>query len=84
LANIKTAISIEKPLFDEVENLAEELQISRSRIFTLAARDFIQRHKSRKLLAAINAAYPDSSDAAEERLRYGMKNRQFQLVKDQW
>ena len=44
MANIKTAISIAKPLFEEVEALAEEMEVSRSHLFTLAARDFIQHH----------------------------------------
>jgi metal-responsive CopG/Arc/MetJ family transcriptional regulator len=84
MANIKTAISIEKPLFDEVEELAEELEVSRSHLFTLAAREFIQRHKNQKLLDAINAACKDSPDINEEKLRVQMKSKQRRLVKDQW
>ncbi len=30
MANKKTAISIEKPLFEEIEALAEEMEVSRS------------------------------------------------------
>ena len=62
MANIKTAISIEKPLFEEVEALAQKMKVSRSHLFTLAARAFIHNHKSRKLLEAINAAYSDLPD----------------------
>jgi metal-responsive CopG/Arc/MetJ family transcriptional regulator len=80
----KTAISIEKPLFDEVEALAEELEVSRSFVFTLAAREFIQRHKNEKLLEAINAAYKDTPDVNEKRLRTRMKSKQQRLVKDRW
>ncbi len=84
MANIKTAISIEKPLFEEVEALAEELDISRSQVFTLAARSFIQYRKNQKLLDAINAAYSDASDNEEEKLKAQMKSRHRRLVKDQW
>jgi len=84
MANRKTAISIEKPLFDEVEALAEELKVSRSYLFTLAAREFIQRHKSQKLLDSINAAYKDSPGTNEEKLIAQMKPKQRHLVKDQW
>lgn len=84
MANIKTAISIEKPLFEEVEALAEEMEVSRSYLFTLAARDFIQHHKSQKLLDAINATYDDLPDSEEERLRAQMKSKHRQLVKDRW
>jgi len=85
MANKKTAISIEKPLFDEIEALAEELDVSRSYLFTLATREFIQRHKNQKLLDAINAAYKDSPEINnEERLRAQMKSKQRRVLKDQW
>ncbi|MBI2831642.1 MAG: CopG family transcriptional regulator [Chloroflexi bacterium] len=84
MANIKTAISIDKPLFEEVEALAEQMKVSRSHLFTLAARDFLQHHKNQKLLDAINAAYDDLPDPLEERLRAQMKSRHRRLVKDQW
>ena len=84
MASIKTAISIEKPLFEEVEALAEEMKVSRSYLFTLAARDFLQHHKSQKLLQAINDAFDDSPNPSEERLRAQMKSKHRRLVKDQW
>ncbi len=84
MANIKTAISIEKPLFEEIEALAEEMAVSRSHLFTLAARDFVQRHQSQKLLEALNATYDDLPDLVEERVRTPMKSNHRRLVKDQW
>jgi len=59
MANIKTAISIEKPIFEQMNILATDLNISRSRIFALAAQEFIQRHKNIKLLQSLNKAYDD-------------------------
>jgi len=84
MANIKTAISIEKPLFEEIEALAEEMDVSRSHLFSLAVREYVQRHKSQKLLDAINAAYGDQPDASEEKLLAQMRPRHRELVKDQW
>jgi len=46
MATIKTAIPIDKPLFDQLDDLAQELSTSRSRILALAATEFIQRHKN--------------------------------------
>ena len=82
MAKIKTAISIEKSLFDEIEALAKELEVSRSCLFTLAAREFIQRQKNQKLLGAINAAYKNAPDATEERLKTWMKSKQRRLAKN--
>ena len=84
MANIKTAISIDKPLFEQVDNLAHELNTSRSRIFALAATEFIQRHKNQKLLEALNAAYDDIPDVKEESLKSVMRSRHLKMVKDQW
>jgi metal-responsive CopG/Arc/MetJ family transcriptional regulator len=84
MANIKTAISIDKPLFEQVDDMAHELNTSRSRIFALAATEFIQRHKNLKLLEAINAAYDDFPDVKETSLRSAMRSRHHIMVKDQW
>ena len=84
MANIKTAISIEKPLFEQVDNLSHELKISRSRLFLLAAREFVNHHKNQKLLAAINEAQDDSPGTEEEKTLQKMRFRHFELVKDQW
>ncbi|MCD6295773.1 MAG: CopG family transcriptional regulator [Deltaproteobacteria bacterium] len=82
MANIKTAISIDKPIFEEVNDLAKNLNISRSRVFALAAKEFIQRHKNLKLLNALNEAYddlPESEPAVSK-----MRPRHYNMVKDQW
>ena len=84
MANIKTAISIDKPLFEQVNNLAHELNTSRSRIFVLAATEFIQRHKNQELLEAINSAYDDIPDVREESLKSVMRSRHLKMVKYQW
>jgi metal-responsive CopG/Arc/MetJ family transcriptional regulator len=84
MANKKTAISIEQPLFEEIDSLAKEMEVSRSHLFTLAAREYIQQHKSRKLLETINAAYNNPPGQTEEVLRSQMKTKHRLLVKDQW
>jgi len=84
MANVKTAISIEEPLFEEVNELASEMAISRSFLFSLAVQEFIQRHRSQKLLDAINTAYSDFPDPNDEILQAQMRARHFELVKDQW
>jgi len=84
MANVKTAISVDKPLFDEVDALAQEMEVSRSYLFTLAAREYIQRHKSQKMLEAVNAAHDDVPDPAEESLQTRMRSKHRELVADQW
>jgi len=82
MPNIKTAISIEKPVFEQMDFLAKTLNISRSRLFTLAAREFIQRHNNIALLKQINDAYEAASDP--EHLVTIMHSNHYKMVKDQW
>ena len=84
MANTKTAISIDKSLFEEVETLAKELEISRSRVFALAVQDFIQQHKNEKLLDAINRAYNDHPDVEDKRYTNRVRSKHRDLVKEQW
>ena len=82
MANIKTAISIEKPIFEQMNVLAKDLNISRSRLFALAAQEFIQRHKNIELLQLLNEAYDDLPDS--EPMVSKMRSRHYNMVKNQW
>jgi len=82
MANIKTAISIEKPIFEQMNILAKDLNISRSRLFALAAQEFIQRHKNIELLQLLNKAYDDLPES--EPIVSKMRSRHYKMVNDQW
>ena len=84
MANVKTAISLQQSLFEQVDALAQELEISRSRLFVLAVEAYIQRHHNRQLLEAINEAYADLPDREEQALRHHMRQQHRQMVEGQW
>jgi len=81
---IKTAISIEKNLFDQVEKIARAMKVSRSRLFVIALQDFIEHQKNRELLAQINAAYADEPDATEQSFRRKARQQHLSIVKGEW
>jgi hypothetical protein len=81
---IKTAISIDEQLFEGVEALASELQVSRSHVFTLAVEDYLRRHQNRNLLQAINDAHGDGPDQAEIALRRQARRSQRRRVEGEW
>jgi metal-responsive CopG/Arc/MetJ family transcriptional regulator len=84
MANIKTAISIEKTLFEQAERMAREMKVSRSSLFALALEDFIRHHENKELFRCINEAYRDMPDAdGQGRLRK-MLHKQRKLVKGEW
>ncbi len=82
MANVKTAISLPEPLFEQAESLAHELNTSRSHLFVLALEEFIRRHQNRQLLQQLNAAYGEGLDLEEERLLRAMRHSYRHLVED--
>ena len=77
---IKTVIFIQKTLFEQAENLAQQLKISRSHLFGLAIETFIKNHQNQILLDEINQAYSDEPDPNEKILLSKMRNSHRKLV----
>ena len=84
MQNVKTAISIQKSLFDQAEKIARKMKVSRSRLFALALEDYIHREQNRELLAQINAAYSDEPDATEKTLRIKARGTHRRIVRGEW
>ena len=81
---IKTAISIDEQLFEGVEALASEMQVSRSHVFALAVEEYLQRQQNKKLLQAINDAHADRPDEAEVALLQQARRSQRRRVEGEW
>ena len=82
MPNVKTAISIEKSVFEQMDAISKQTKISRSRLFAIAAQEFIQRNKNVELLKALNAAYEDLPETEPNVSR--MRSIHHKIVKDQW
>ena len=81
---IKTAISIEKNLFDQADRIARTMKVSRSKLFVIALQDFIEHQKNREMLAQINAAYDDEPDATEQILRKKVRRQHRRSMEGEW
>ncbi len=81
---VKTAISIDKDLFDQAEKMARQMKVSRSKLFGIALQDFIDHRKNKELLAQINAAYADEPDQAEQALRRTSRRHHRRMVEGEW
>ena len=81
---VKSAVSLDRELFQRAEALAGELHVSRSRLFSLAIEEFLGRHRNRRILEELNAAYADSPDPSEEALRDSMRRAHRRRLRDQW
>ncbi len=81
---IKTAISIEKTLFDQAEQIARVMKVSRSKLVALALQSFIEHRNNKEMLVQINAAYSDEPDATEQILRRKSRQQHRRIVREEW
>jgi metal-responsive CopG/Arc/MetJ family transcriptional regulator len=84
MAQVKTAVSIQEFLFKEADELARQMNISRSQLFTMAVKEFIQEYRNRQLLDQINKAYSDEPTPEEKKLLSRQKSYHRRMVKGQW
>ena len=84
MATIKTAISLQDSLFEQVEDLARDLKVSRSQLVALALEEFVHRHQNQQLLESINRAY--DTDASADDLASTSVRRQHhrRMVEGEW
>lgn len=83
MPSVKTAISVERDLFERAERFARKLKISRSRLWGTALREYLERETSQRLLDQINAACEEDLDPEEERALRAMRAK-FQKIADPW
>lgn len=66
MAAVKTAISMDEELFKQVEATAQEMKVSRSRVVTLALRDYLKRREAQRISEQLNAVYGEDYALDEE------------------
>lgn len=66
---MKTAISIPDDLFKKVTELATKNKTSRSQIFSIAVKEYLERIRSQKLFETLNKVYSEEETDDEKRLR---------------
>jgi predicted transcriptional regulator len=66
---MKTAISIPDEIFKQVEKFSREHQYSRSEVFAMAVKEFLEKLKSKEILDALNEVYSEPNSSEETTLR---------------
>ncbi len=84
MSTIKTAISLEKSLFEEAEELARHMKMSRSRLFSLALQEFIRKQENKALLEQINSAYDEISDDKDVPDTDAIRRQMRRMLQDKW
>ncbi len=80
---MKTTISIPDGIFKDIEKLSKELHVSRSRILTDAAREYIEKTNNLRILEALNNAYSEKESKEETALRRKSREKYSKLLKDE-
>jgi metal-responsive CopG/Arc/MetJ family transcriptional regulator len=84
IPSVKTAISLRRPLYEQVDKLAREMSVPRSQVFVLALEAYVSKHQNRVLLEEINKAFADKPQASEQKRLKSMRRSHRQLVEGTW
>lgn len=80
MPSVKTAISLEEELLNQVNILARDMHLSRSKLFTLAVKDFLRKQESKKMFAQLNAVYNDTQSEEESLISKAMHKKYRKIV----
>lgn len=84
METVKTAISLHRLLFEQAEEIAKKMHISRSRLISMALEEYLSKMKNQDLLDRINSACDSEDDAAEKKLKQYSRKTHKRLVEDGW
>ncbi len=63
---MKTAISIPDDLFREVNEIARKNNYSRSQVFCIAVKEYLDKFRAQEMLDALNKAYTEEPSSEEK------------------
>ena len=81
---MKTAVSVANQLLLEADHAAQEMGVSRSRLFSLALQSYLQDRRHAKILEQLNRVYCDEPDPAEKRTTRRMKTKFRSTILERW
>jgi predicted nucleic acid-binding protein len=71
---MKTAISIDTNVFHSAEKTAQQMGVSRSKLYTTALEEFLQNHDSDLVLKELEAVYGINDDKLDDDLMLAQYN----------
>ncbi len=83
MSTIKTAISIEERLYEEVKELSSRLNIPKSQIFSQAVEYFINKKNNLELLKKINESYSEVLNEIDTEYLEAVKKAYSPII-DKW
>ena len=86
MPTVKTAISLDRELLEEIDAIARASGKPRSRVLADAAREYLHHRESQQLLNELNQVYSDEDAAEQGRTaeRTLRRRRHRELVEGEW
>jgi len=83
MSGVKTAISLDEELLIKVSRLADDLHVSRSKVFTLAVQDYLKKQENQSFLAQLNEAYEDFPSEEERGISKSMRIKHNNIIEQE-
>ena len=81
---MKVAISLQEGLLDRADEAAQQIGVSRSKLFSLAAEEFLERRHQEEVLKALNKVYTNDPQSEQRRLAKQARSRFASASRGQW
>jgi metal-responsive CopG/Arc/MetJ family transcriptional regulator len=78
---MKTAISISDAVFREAEQTAQQLGLTRSKLYSMAVLEFIQNHNPQAVTAKLNSVYSKTESKLDDDIIQATHDL---LAQDEW
>jgi len=79
-STVKTAISIDRGTWAAADTLADEMGVSRSRLYALALREYLARHTARMVKERLDEVYAADRDENEDRVLRSARATQRRII----
>lgn len=80
---VSIEISLSDDLWEKVDKLASEQRMNRSQLIELAVQTYLERHETRRMMAALNEVHRSGLDEEEEAFLRGVRAYHRKLMKDE-
>ena len=80
---VSTEISLSDDILDKVDELASEQRMSRSQLIELAVQAYLERHETRRMMAALNEVHRDGPVEEDLAFLRGIRAYHRKLMKDE-
>jgi HSP90 family molecular chaperone len=71
---MKTAISIDNGIYEEAEDIALQMGVSRSKLYSLAIAEYMRNHVSHRVTERLNEVYKNGDPGLDDDIKQAQYN----------